>query len=58
MIDNNDNRSEFLYDIFIYEEKYPYLIKQFDSRDENITYNVKIFKIDYDKFELSYQEIK
>ena len=58
VIDNNDNRSEFLYDIFIYEEKYPYLIKQFDSRDENIMYNVKIFKIDYDKFELSYQEIK
>jgi len=57
VIDDN-NRSNFLHDIFIHEEEYPYLIKQFDSKDEDNIYNVKIFKIDYDKFELLYDNIE
>ena len=31
----------------------PYLIKKFDSKDLGLKYHVKIFKIDYDKFEKS-----
>ena len=34
------------------EEKYPYLIKTFDSQENGYKYHVKIFKIDYGKFEL------
>ena len=37
-------------DIFNHEEKYPYLIKEFDSEELGFRYHVKIFKIDYSKF--------
>ena len=39
-------------DIFYNEERYPYLIKEFDSIKEGYShYNVKIFKIDYKSFD-------
>ena len=34
------------------EDRYPYLIKEWDSKDEGFAYHVKIFKIDYDLFNL------
>ena len=37
--------------VFKNEEKYPYLIKQYDSIEYGYTYHVKIFKIDYKIFE-------
>ena len=44
-------------DIFYNEEKYSYLIKEFDSLEEGFThYNVKIFKIDYNKFDILFKE--
>lgn len=52
-----DSREHFSYrplffkDIFDNENKFPYLIKEFDSIDNGYTYHLKIFKIDYDKFE-------
>jgi len=49
--DSMDNRPEFLKDVFQNEEKYPYLIKEWDSLDEDYKYHVKIFKIDYELFE-------
>lgn len=45
------SRKSFLNDVFYHEEKYPYLTKVFDSREHGNNYHVKIFKIDYQKFD-------
>lgn len=50
VVDNSRNRTIFLNDVFSHEERYPYLIKIFDSEDNGYRYHVKIFKIDYGKF--------
>jgi hypothetical protein len=44
----NDQES-ILYDIFINEKNYPYLEKEFDSSIEDFRYEVKIFKINFEK---------
>lgn len=51
VIDNKPERKQFLKEIFNNETKYPFLIKVFDSRELNFKYSVKIFEIDYDKFQ-------
>jgi 4-amino-4-deoxy-L-arabinose transferase-like glycosyltransferase len=51
VIDDRQNRSTFLKDVFYNEEKYPYLIKIYDSKDFNYKYELKIYKIDYNKFD-------
>ena len=51
IIDNKDTRKMFLQDIFNNEMKYPYLIKKFDSNEKGFSYHVKVFEIDYKKFE-------
>ncbi len=48
--DDNKNRPNFLKDLFSHEERYPYLIKVYDSLDYGFKYHVKIYKIDYEKF--------
>ena len=48
--DSMENRPEFLKDVFQHEDKYPYLIKEWDSSDEDYKYHVKIFRIDYELF--------
>ena len=50
VVDENTSQQQFLYELFFDESKYPYLIKEFDSKDLNYDYHVKIFKIDYEKF--------
>ena len=56
IVDSMDNRPEFLKDIFENEEKYSYLIKEWDSKNEGFTYHVKIFKIDYNIFNLEIEK--
>ena len=52
VLDANKNRPSIFTDAFYNEEKYPYLIKEFDSRENGYRhYFVKVFKIDYDKFD-------
>ncbi|MEM3065370.1 MAG: glycosyltransferase family 39 protein [Candidatus Nitrosotenuis sp.] len=51
VVDDKKDRPEFLKDVFYHEEKYPYLTKVFDSKEIGLNYNVKIFKIDWQKFE-------
>ena len=46
VLDGN-NSKEFLDDVFHHEEKYPYLIKKFDSKYYGFEYKVKIFEINY-----------
>lgn len=48
--DNIQNRPIFFKDVFLHEEKYPYLIKIYDSSEHGYKYHLKIFKIDYNKF--------
>ncbi len=50
VVDGNKNRPSFLNDVFYHEEKYPYLIKIYDSQDHGYKYHVKIYKINYDAF--------
>jgi hypothetical protein len=50
-LNTKQNRKPFLNDVFYQEENYPYLIKIFDSKEHGYNYQVKIFKIDYDKFD-------
>ena len=57
IIDDNQNRPQFVKDILINENNYPYLIKEFDSLEHGYKYNLKIYKIDYEKFDLM-NEIK
>ena len=49
--DENSNRAEFLKDVFENEEKYSYLTKIYDSSEHGYEYHLKIFQIDYEKFE-------
>ncbi len=52
VVDDSKNRPVFLNDVFNHEEKYPYLIKTFDSQENGYKYHVKIFKINYEEFGL------
>ena len=51
VVDDNQNRSEFLKDVFRNEEKYVYLSKIYDSSEHGYDYHLKIFRIDYEKFD-------
>lgn len=48
--DENEKRPQFLKDVFKNEEKFPYLIKIYDSSEHGYDYHLKIFRIDYEKF--------
>ena len=49
--DYNENRPQFLKDVFYNEEKFPYLIRIYDSSEQGYNYHLKIFKIDYEMFD-------
>lgn len=49
--DGNNARPEILNDIFENENKYPFAIKEFDSLESGFNYHMKIFKIDFEKFD-------
>ena len=39
-----------LRDMFNHEGNYPFLIKEYDSKENGFNYHVKLFKIDYDLY--------
>ena len=47
VVDEKNNRPEFFTNVFNNENKFPYLIKEYDSANDGFGYKVKIFKIDY-----------
>ncbi len=51
VLDGKNNRAVFFNDVFINEKEYPYLTNIFDSTDYGYKYHVKIYKINYDKFD-------
>jgi hypothetical protein len=58
VIDNKEKRrATFVNDIFKNEQYFPYLIKIYDSKYEQLSYQVKIFKINYDEFNCITKEI-
>jgi len=50
--DENENRPQFLKDVFENEEKFPYLTKIYDSAEHSYDYHLKVFRINYEKLEL------
>jgi len=50
MIDDNKKRPDFLKELFIEEEKYTYLKKIYDSKNNGFEYQVKVFEINYELF--------
>ena len=50
IVDNNSDLPYFLKEIFHNEEKFGYLNKIFDSSTINYNFEIKIFKINYEKF--------
>jgi len=52
IIDEKNREPKFLKEVFRNEEKYPFLIKEFDSKVHGYNYHLKIFKIDYEKFRM------
>ena len=51
VLDGRDDREKFLNDVYFNEKKYPYLTKVYDSAEFGFTYHVKIYQIDYNKFQ-------
>ncbi len=51
IIDNKEERKVFLREIFVNENKYPYLKKIFDSKEEGFNYHVTVFEIDFGSFQ-------
>ena len=49
--DGNENRAQFINDVFENEEKFPYLTKLYDSSEHGFDYHLKIFEIGYEEFE-------
>ena len=50
VIDNNPNMQDFFIDVYDNEEKYQYLVKEYDSEEHGYNYHVKKFKINYEYF--------
>ena len=52
IIDNSPMTKGFLKELFENETKYPYITKIYDSKDDGFSYHIKIFEINYEKFNL------
>ncbi len=51
IVDDNPNLPKFLQEVYYHEEKYNYLNKVFDSKENGFKHQVKIFEIDFQKFD-------
>jgi len=52
IVDENSDLPKFLQDVYNNEEKYPYLMKTFDSTDIGFKHKIIVFEIDFQKFYL------
>jgi len=50
VIDNNQNIQTFFVDVYNNEEKYQYLVKEYDSQEQGYSYHVKKFRINYQEY--------
>ena len=51
IVDNDSDMPEFLKDVYQNEEKYEYLEKIFDSKNEGFNHQMKIFEIDFERLD-------
>ena len=51
ILDGGDRTPKLFNDIFYETEKYPFLIKEFSSKDYSYDYLVKIYRIDFEEFD-------
>ena len=57
IIDNKEQRrAKFVSDVFQNENKFSYLTKIYDFKEDGFSYKVKIFRIDFEKFNELYPE--
>jgi len=52
IVNDNSNLPKYLQEVYLNEEKYDYLDKIFDSKEMKNHHNIKLFKINYEKFNL------
>lgn len=52
VVDDSKSRPDFLSDVYYHDDKYPFLTKIFDSSDHGFKYHLRIYKIDYNKWNL------
>lgn len=52
VVDDSIDNKNFLKDVYNNDYKYPYLTKIFDSTEHGYKYHLKVYKIDYEKFQL------
>ena len=52
IVNNNSNLPEYLQEVYWNEEKFEYLDNEFDTNHINSNYHIKLFKINYEKFNL------
>jgi hypothetical protein len=45
------NNSDFLYDVFVNDKNYPFLVKVYDSKEQGLKSHIKIYKINYERLE-------
>ncbi len=50
VVDENERNPDYILNILINENNFPYLIKEFDSLENHYNYHVKIYRIDYNIF--------
>tara|TARA_B100001750_G_C15403883_1_gene544073 strand:- start:254 stop:901 length:648 start_codon:yes stop_codon:yes gene_type:complete len=50
-VDDGQERPQFIKNVFSHEEEYLFLNKIYDSKEHEYDYHIKIFKIDYQKFD-------
>ena len=50
IVTDDHNESKILKKLFLNDEKYPYLVKVYDSIEHGYKYHVKIYKINYNQF--------
>ena len=48
---NKNKYKQILNDIYNNPNRYPYLVQVYDSVEDKLSYHVKIYQVDYDKFE-------
>jgi len=54
--DNKESRPQFIKEIFVGENEFPYLIKVFDSNEHEYNYDVKLFFIDYEEYDKRFSQ--
>ena len=52
IVNDNSNLPKYLQEVYLNEEEYDYLDKIFDSKEMKNHHNIKLFKINYEKFNL------